>query len=258
MASRQAVPAVEIRIPRRIPVGNKIGTQTRFIPCQGTAYNLLHPAVVEVNAWSESGHAATLPRHTPAGQEGIPAACENPSPTYFKQKRRIHPLSIKSSYPVRLMKNKSAKSHTSPIVPEAPCWPSPLFPPDRPPRESMPERSCALPPETEYSSGTTPRDFPSGATARADAPFTPILPEESPSSSSAAFTAGASSRHGIPARTTAATPGPWTCAASTFRRRPAGMQDRFLLRGPATVPAAPGPAPSYIRPVSTGSGNVSP
>lgn len=77
----------------------------------GTAYNLLHPAVVEVNAWSESGHAATLPRHTPAGQEGIPAACENPSPTYFKQKRRIHPLSIKSSYPVRLMKNKSAKSH---------------------------------------------------------------------------------------------------------------------------------------------------
>ncbi|MFR6354177.1 hypothetical protein [Akkermansia sp.] len=55
-----------------------------------------------------------------------------------------------------------------------------------------------------------------------------------------------------------ATPGPWTCAASTFRRRPAGMQDRFLLRGPATVPAAPGPAPSYIRPVSTGSGNVSP
>lgn len=258
MASRQAVPAVEIRIPRRIPVGNKIGTQTRFIPCQGTAYNLLHPAVVEVNAWSESGHAATLPRHTPAGQEGIPAACENPSPTYFKQKRRIHPLSIKSSYPVRLMKNKSAKSHILSYCAGSALLALAAFSAGQAAAGVHAGEVLRTPAGDRIFIRYDSAGFPIWGYSRADAPFTPILPEESPSSSSAAFTAGASSRHGIPARTTAATPGPWTCAASTFRRRPAGMQDRFLLRGPATVPAAPGPAPSYIRPVSTGSGNVSP
>lgn len=173
MASRQAVPAVEIRIPRRIPVGNKIGTQTRFIPCQGTAYNLLHPAVVEVNAWSESGHAATLPRHTPAGQEGIPAACENPSPTYFKQKRRIHPLSIKSSYPVRLMKNKSAKSHILSYCAGSALLALAAFSAGQAAAGVHAGEVLAHSRRRQNIHPVpTPRAFPSGALQRADAPFT--------------------------------------------------------------------------------------
>lgn len=143
-------------------------------------------------------------------------------------------------------------------MPEAPWRPWPLFPPDKPPQTSMPERHGTLPAETEYSSGTILQASPSGATAHAAAPFTPILPEESPFSSSAAFTADASFRHGLPGRTTTAFPGPWTCAARIFSRRAADMQGRFLLPGSAAVPAAPGPAPSCFHPVFTGTGNILP
>src|SRR4029077_7397174 len=66
MSARQAIAFIQLGIPGRRAVGNKIGSECDRFTAQGAAHDLFHFALMQIDAWTK--HAGNLRFSAPSSK----------------------------------------------------------------------------------------------------------------------------------------------------------------------------------------------